>query len=675
MGSYPNSRKAKFLLLFLGLCALAAATGCRRFSPKEELDLVIAQKDSEQAGILELQRHQRALDGEVQRRFGLVRQLIKAGSFDQADNILASLALLEQYQGEVKDLQRLVKLARNMGSNMTALAIDQQRIINESADSLTLPGKYRTSVEISPDLEPEFLPEGPLEKLLTTKVSMKVDNLPLSDLAMQLQNVDELNIADPLNIIFNDDTVKGKTFSCNFRDVPLGEVFAFISRNLGVTFNINEHLIWVTPSPKDTKGYKLETKIVHLRHGIIPTVPEGIGVSGTTSFKSGAEVDNDLETALKNFFKDSPTGGSYSFFPNRNLLVLTDTRENLRILERLVYELDKPPYQVVIEARFITVSEQDLHDVGVEFAKANGGKGGEELVPDHRTNANISDFFTNLGIIAADNAAGAGGITISGIIGNRSYDMLISAIQSKNSTVTLSAPRVTVLNNRTARIRKGDKYFYFKEYTLQTVDNGDRGTDRVLVPKGTPTELPLGITFDVKVSIGNDAQTILLGLKPEIINFLAWENYASTAEKTQDKVTTTYDTTVRVPRTHEQGIATSVAIKSGETVVLGGMVENTKTKIVKKVPFLGDIPYIGILFRHTAVTETPTNMLIFVTATIINDNGEFVRYVPPPKVTAADLLPLQPVDRNTDGGATEAAGGKPAASAGNGAVENAPGKP
>lgn len=623
-------------------CCLLMAS-CQSFSPGEALDETIAQRDAQQSGVLERSRRERALEREVQRRFGLVRQLIKAKKFAVADDILASMSLLDDYKNEVADLRRLVELARTMGANMTALAIDQQRIINESADSLMLPKKYRNSVEFTPELEPEFLPDGPLEKLLTTHISLKVDNLPLADLAAQLQSVDELNIADPLNIIFNDETVKGKTFSCNFKDVPLGEVFSFISRNLGVTFNINEHLIWVTSAPSNAKGYKLETKIVHLRHGIIPAVPEGIGVSGATAFKSGQEVDNDLETALNTFFKDSPTGGSYSFFPNRNLLVITDTRENLRILERLIYELDKPPYQVVIEAKFISVSEDDLHDVGVEIARANGGHSGDSIVPDHQTNANISDFFSHLGAIKADNALGAGGFAISGILGNRSYDMLISAIQSKTSTVTLSAPRVTVLNNRTARIRKGDKYFYFKEYTLQTVDNGDKGKDRVLVPKGTPAELPLGITFDVKVSIGNDAQTILLGLRPEIINFLAWESYASTSEKTEDKVTTTYDTTVRVPRTHEQGVATSVAIKSGETVILGGMVENSKTKIVKKLPFIGDIPYVGALFRHTTYMETPTNLLIFVTATIINENGEFVQYVPAPEVTAADLLPLRPL--------------------------------
>jgi type II secretory pathway component GspD/PulD (secretin) len=199
------------------------------------------------------------------------------------------------------------------------------------------------------------------------------------------------------------------------------------------------------------------------------------------------------------------------------------------------------------------------------------------------------------------------------------------------------------MNNRSARIRKGEKLYYFEEFNVQSLNKGDAGTSELLVPKGKPTNLQLGITFDVAVSIGNDMQTVMMGLKPEIITFMKWEDYTSSKNETVDKVTREYITSVRLPRTHEQGVATAVAIKSGETVVLGGMVENSHSQEIWKVPFLGDIPYIGALFRRTRVENIPTNLLIFVTATIINEKGEYVRYVPPVEVSAKDLLPLEPV--------------------------------
>ena len=641
--------KHNSILLFC--CATLASftllNSCQRLTPSAELDSLLEARNRPQVLRLRQQERRRALHAEVQRRFALVRELIQAKSFDKADAILASMNSLTEYQKELGDLKRLVHLARTMGINETALAIDQQRMVNEAQDALMLPQTYRTSVDITPDIEPEILPPGPLEELLSRKVSMKVENLPLANLAMQLQNVDNLNLADPLNIIFSDETVKGKTFSCNFKDVPLYEVFSYLSRNLGVSFNITDSLIWVTAA-QPSNGLKLETRIFHLRHGIVPKVPEGIGVVDKTAFASVVEEDRDLENALTEFYKNNTTGGSFSLFQNRNILIIKDTRENIRIIEKIVQELDRPPLQVAVEAKFIAIGEDDLRDVGVEIAKANGGHTGSTIIPDHQTNANVSNFFTQLGAIGAGNPGGVAGYELSGILFNRSYDLVMTAIENKTSTVSLSSPRITVFNNRTGRIRKGENIYYFSEYGLQSVDSGDKGTQQVLVPKGQPTKLPLGITCDVKVNIGHDLQTVYLALKPEIITFLEWEDYISSETETHDKVTTTYLTNVKLPRTHEQGVATSVAVRSGDTVILGGMIENTKTKVVKKVPFLGDIPWIGFLFRHTEERTTPMNLLIFVTATILNERGEAIYYTPEPDVTSMDLVPLSDVEDDLD---------------------------
>ncbi|MBR4125616.1 MAG: hypothetical protein IKR13_05385 [Victivallales bacterium] len=647
-----HSRHLAFVTASLVLM-LALFTGCQRLSPKAELDSVLDARNRPQQLRLRQQERRRALHSEVQRRFALVRDLIRAKSFNKADAILASMSSLTEYHDEIEDLKRLVFLARTMGVNETALAIDQQRMVNEAQDALLLPKTYNTSVDITPDIQPEFLPDGYLEQLLSKRVSMKIENLPLANLAMQLQDVDELNLADPLNIIFSDETVKGKTFSCNFKDVPLYEVFSYISRNLGVAFNITDSLIWVTAA-QPGNGLKLETRIFHLRHGIVPKVPEGIAAAsgGKTAFTSGSEEDTDLKTALTEFYKTVTTGGSFTLFENRNILLVKDTRENIRTIEKLVQELDRPPLQVIVEAKFITISQNDLRDVGIELSKANGGHSGATISTDnnghHPTNANVADFFTQLGTIVKDNAEGVGALKVGGILFNRSYDLVISAIENKTSTVALSAPRIAVLNNRTGRIRKGDNVYYFKEYGVQSVDSGDKGTTQLLVPKGQPTELPLGITFDVKVSIGHDYQTILLGLRPEIVTLVKWEDYISSNAETIDKVTTNYITNVKLPHTNEQSTATSAVVHSGDTLIMGGMIENTKSKVVKKIPLLGDIPWLGGLFRHTEERDTPTNLLIFVTATILNERGEAVIYTPEPEINAADLVPLTDIEDDTD---------------------------
>lgn len=573
---------------------------------------------------LEQQNRDRELKAQVMKRFKHIRHLISEGELNDAEKALAELRSLDDYAEDIKSLHELIELARKLNTDTTELALNRQLILKESTDAMKLPDRYNTELKRdAPD--PYNEPPSPLEELLDRKISMKITDMPLQEFAMQLGSLEGLNVADPMNVVFSNDAIKDKKFSANFKDVPLRALFEYISRNLGVDFNVVGNLIWVTASTnKDATGAPLETRIIPLRNGIIPKVPEGIAVNTKVAFTSGVEEDTDLETALKNFYAKSKTGGSYTIFPTRNMLIINDTLANIRKVEKLVKALDKAPCQVVIEARFMTVSQKDLRDVGAEIKHYNGGKTGEKIEADNSHNANISDFLTQLGTIESDNVAGYGGLSLSGIIGNRSFDLILTAIENKTSTVTISAPRITTLNNRTARIRKGDKKYYFEQYTLQTVDHGDAGSYNVLVPSGKPSSLALGITFDVKVNIGNDGKTILLGLKPEIINFIQWEDYTSSETTTANKVTTTTPTQVMLPRTHEQTIAASVAINSGETVILGGMVENTEARVLKKIPLLGDIPYLGKLFQHVTESSEPTNLLIFVTATIINEKGEYV---------------------------------------------------
>ncbi len=622
----PNRKIMKTLgsgaIVCLCLIVCLCAVSCRRLEYGNALYEELERTNADLREELEQLNESRRLNTEVQARFSLIRRQISERKLDDAERNLVELGRLDQYADEIKNLQALIDTARKLTPDTTELALDREVILNESNEKLRLPENYGHVIHQSSPT-PYDAPPTKLESLLEKKVSMQIKDMALDDFAMTLGSLDGLNIADPMNVVFSNETIKSKTFSANFKDVPLRELFAFISRNLGVDFNIVDNLIWVTPAAEGATGVPLETQIIPLGHGIIPKVPEGIAVTDKT-IGAGTEEDNDLETALKAFYATSKTGGTYTLFPTRNMLLVNDTRANIRRIEELVKRLDKIPYQVLIEARFLTVSQADLRDIGVELKHYNGGKTGANIGATNDTNANLSHFATELGAIVSGNAEGFSGLTVSGILGNRSFDILLSAIEGKESTVNISAPRVTTMNNRTARLRKGDKRYYFEQYNLQTVDNGDKGKDQVLVPSGKPTSLPLGITFDVKVNIGNDGKTILLGLHPEIITFLKWEDYASTETTTANNVTTTRQTNVMLPRTHEQSIAASLAIRSGETVILGGMVENATRRIIHKVPFLGDIPYLGAMFRRTRETTEPTNLLIFVTATVIDENGNYI---------------------------------------------------
>jgi type IV pilus assembly protein PilQ len=210
---------------------------------------------------------------------------------------------------------------------------------------------------------------------------------------------------------------------------------------------------------------------------------------------------------------------------------------------------------------------------------------------------------------------------LSGILGNTTYQAVLDALQQSSSSKTLSAPRVTVTNNRRARIHRGSKRYYFEEYDLQSVDLGDLGKGTKLVPTGKPKELELGYVLDVKVNAGNDGRTVMLALRPEITDFAGWDEFES----------------ARLPIVDKNELATTVVVGSGETVVLGGMINKLETSEVQKVPFLGDLPVLGYLFRHKETNDEPQHLLIFVTATLIGSSGEFLEVEPSavPPVTGA----------------------------------------
>lgn len=599
------------------LSLLFLATSCSTSFADKEIDAKL-----QPLALTPQQNAERALDEVARTRLAKVQELIKAGNLRQAADELAPLEQLDLFKLETAALQDQIETAGRQQQQAINTETTRRTMLAETVEATKLPTSYGQTVVINAKLNPLKMPTSEMEKLVNKKISIvQPDGIGVKEL-VNLLNKDGLNVVadEELN-------ESGKKIMIKVKDVTVRELFGYIAQNLGVDFHIGENMVWITAG-ENTPGAKLETRIIRLRQGSIPEVPASGG--GNTASKSGfsqvaatdQEEDKDLEEALTAFFADSPAGSSFKIFRNRNVLVVRNTREGLRLVEELVEELDRPPYQVSIEARFITITQDDLRDLGVELTKVNGGRDGETLDPRRDNNtSNVSNFFTEFGTLAAGAESGVGAMTLSGVIGNRTFDMLISALEKKASTVTLSAPKVTVLNNRTARIRKGDLLYYFEEYDIESVDNGDQaGTSQFLVPTGSPVELPLGITFDVKVNIGNDGKTVLLGLRPSIVDFLNWETY-TTGGGGGDSGSSNL-TPIKLPRTHEQALTTSVGVSSGETVVLGGLVTSKESSEVKQVPFLGSLPLVGILFRHTVDTKTPTNLLIFVTATVLNDRGE-----------------------------------------------------
>ena len=141
-------------------------------------------------------------------------------------------------------------------------------------------------------------------------------------------------------------------------------------------------------------------------------------------------------------------------------------------------------------------------------------------------------------------------------------------------------------------------------------------------------------------SISGDGKNILLALNPRVNTDVQLVKYTTLTDFDKDgKLQSSFD--INLPQYRTQEMSTRVSVKSGETVAMGGVLERQRSTFVESVPVLGNIPIIGALFRRRTEQDVPRYLLVFVTATILNDRGEFVNLEDPTPASATPA-PVEP---------------------------------
>ncbi|MGC8742752.1 MAG: type II secretion system protein GspD [Verrucomicrobiia bacterium] len=462
-------------------------------------------------------------------------------------------------------------------------------------------------------------PEGKMAKILNKEISVHLDNVTLEAIIFNIGQAEGINfVADKSIPAFK------QTLSVNMDKVKLGEFLKYVARNLDVQFQVGEDLIWIIDG-KDPKKLMEETRFYKLRHGfIIPaqfgpdqvtkTVTAAGNVVTTIEKQDFIRFVNDnappipaIERAITNFF----TGSKYFIDYERNIIVARGTREQLEVMDKIVQEFDKPLQQVLIEARFITVTEAAFLQLGAMWETGRPVRGGR-----------TPQDYTGLGTFSGLENDYSAGIQktwtniFPKILGQSDLTATLTALQQSGESQTLSAPRLTLVNNLPAMISDGKIQYYYEQYTVkQTI--GQYITASSLVPEGKPTKITSGVSLYVVASVGGDGKTILLAINPKVNQDVEMKTFATVRD-----VSGSFE--IKLPESRTQELATRVLVKSGQTVVMGGVLEREQRKFVESVPILGNIPIIGAAFRRRTEYNKPRYLLVFVTATLLNENGEMV---------------------------------------------------
>ncbi len=490
----------------------------------------------------------------------------------------------------------------------------------QNVDALRVEGSSRLVITAQGDFE-QLAYQSDNQYTIEIKPSLKRSNAEEKKeytgerLTLNFQDIDVRSVLQLLadtsgqNIVVSDSVTGNLTL--RLQNVPWDQALDIVLRTKGLDKRRQDNVIIIGPTAELASREKAELAARKEVQDLSPTRTEFMQVNY-------AKV-SDLAKLIR------PTGGgtgsantmlsprgTLSIDERTNTLLVQDTADKLTDIRRLVQTLDVPVKQVLIEARIVIVSDTFERDLGARFgvtsAQKNGSNGllsvtGNGVGADGMTQSGIANLASTGKVtpvtlpildnryqvnLPAANTNGSIGLSLLG--GSYVVDLELSAAQNEGKSETLSSPRIITANQKQATIMQGVEIPY-----QESASSGATTTqfkNAVLSLKVTPL-----ITPDNRVILDLDVSDDSVG----------------------QQVTSATGGTV--PSIDTREIITQVLVNDGQTVVLGGILDTTKSKSANKVPFLGDIPVLGNLFKSTTNINNKTELLIFITPKILREGS------------------------------------------------------
>ncbi|CAG70022.1 putative outer membrane protein (ComQ) [Acinetobacter baylyi ADP1] len=423
-------------------------------------------------------------------------------------------------------------------------------------------------------------------------------------------------LADFTNInMVTADSVQGN-ITLHLKDVPWDQALDIILKTKNLDKRRNGNVIWIAPVSELIKSEEDEAKAIAQSTKLAPLQTEYI----LLKYAKAADIEKLITQGRNSGTSNSNTNGSatveplgdsvgtllsprgtISLDPRTNTLIINDTSQKIDQIRKMIDLLDIPVKQVMIEARIVRATTSFSKEMGVKWGILSQGinqnsnllVGGSETTLWNLRNPDSNGTYTierpdNLNVDLGVTTTGASSIAF-GLISLSDFmlDLELSALQADGYGEVISTPKVMSADKQKAKVATG------VEVPYQSTTNSAAGST------ATTSFKEALLSLEVTPNITPDGKILMeLNIANDSIN-----SYAQNGEAILNKNT----------------INTNVLVNNGETVVLGGVFEQTTNNAVTKVPFLGDLPYVGRLFKKTAKSEAKNELLIFVTPRIVND--------------------------------------------------------
>lgn len=464
------------------------------------------------------------------------------------------------------------------------------------------------------------------EKVYTgTPVTLNFQDVPVRSVLQLLADVSQINIVAA-------DTVQGNV-TLRLVNVPWDHALDIVLQAKQLDQRQQGNVIWIAPQAEIAafeqakadarialeKRAELITEYIPINYGNAETIAklltEETKQSETASTGGGAEQQS------SGFLSER---GSVSFDQRTNTLLLNDLPSKVAEIRDLIRILDRPVEQVLIESRIVIATEDFSREIGARFG-LSGGKDDAYYSGDLETNtlnrnSDVASRIANanlirnwqeslqqnpnalppiltaptitrgLGVNLPVTDPSAGSLALSILNAGYLLDLELSALETDGRGEIIANPRVITANQQEAVIKQGQEVGYV---TLQDSGGGAGNftvefKEVVLELQVTPT-----ITQDNRVFLKMNVK------KDEVEGFVTTPLFS-------------------VPQISKREVNTSVLVENGQTVVLGGVYEFKSVDDIKKVPFLGDVPALGALFRNKLKSRSKAELLIFVTPKILS---------------------------------------------------------
>lgn len=449
------------------------------------------------------------------------------------------------------------------------------------------------------------------------------------------------------------------------RYISLYNVLKTITSIYGLKWRVDGDVVMIVPfdwdpSAIEIRMYPVEPTFIERVKATSQSMPSAVTTIGgrerVALDPSGGNNDAvaDLKVSFEQMGVKFPKGSSINYNAGIGKVIVGNTSDNLAIFEKLLAELNVVPMQVEIEAKFVEVNETDLYEAGLEWLLTDNW----EMLMKNNSNpyapltsnpriqmtANSADggFTKGLNFLGTDNtgkttpqAGGKGSLgsiaTIAGVLTNPDLTAILHALEQNGNADLLSAPKVTARSGEPALIKVVTEYIYpttFEVQGGQIGQNAGAGNNTANIIQET-TVVPqdfamreVGVILEVTPEVSQDGNMISLTMKPKVVTEPIWYQYGSTVRRADGS-----EQILNMPQPFFQvrGIETKISIYDGATVAMGGLITESVDKVNDKIPVLGDIPFIGALFRSKSERSVKRNLLIFVTARLVDPAGHLIR--------------------------------------------------